>query len=39
VTGGADLFIGYGGVIEREAVKAEADWFVMDWGVLQVGTR
>eukprot|EP01025_Chloroclados_australasicus_P065940 TRINITY_DN9010_c0_g1_i4.p1 TRINITY_DN9010_c0_g1~~TRINITY_DN9010_c0_g1_i4.p1 ORF type:complete len:655 (-),score=102.82 TRINITY_DN9010_c0_g1_i4:319-2283(-) len=27
---GADLFIGYGGVVEREAVAKEADWFVYD---------
>ena len=28
--GGADLFIGYGGVIERPAVASAADWFVYD---------
>lgn len=28
--GGADIFIGYGGVVERAAVAARADWFVMD---------
>lgn len=27
-TGGADLFIGYGGVVVRPAVEAGADWFV-----------
>jgi len=26
--GGADMFIGYGGVVERPAVAARADWFV-----------
>lgn len=30
-TGGADLFIGYGGVVERQAVAAEAEWFVYDY--------
>lgn len=28
----AKAFIGFGGVIEREAVKAKADWFVSDFG-------
>jgi phosphoserine phosphatase len=28
--GGADIFIGYGGVVERPAVAARADWFVND---------
>lgn len=27
----ANAFIGFGGVIEREAVKQKADWFVMDF--------
>lgn len=27
-TGGADLFVGYGGVIERAVVKENADWWV-----------
>lgn len=27
--GGADLFIGYGGVVQRPAVAAGADWFVL----------
>uniref|UniRef100_A0A7S3Z9N4 phosphoserine phosphatase n=1 Tax=Lotharella globosa TaxID=91324 RepID=A0A7S3Z9N4_9EUKA len=27
----ADAFIGYGGVVEREAVKKGADWFVTDF--------
>ena len=26
--GGADIFIGYGGNVEREAVKKSADWYV-----------
>ncbi|KAG1681299.1 hypothetical protein FOA52_007345 [Chlamydomonas sp. UWO 241] len=39
VTGGADLFIGYGGVAERENVKAGADWYVNDWSVLQASLQ
>ena len=31
VSGGADLFIGYGGVVRRPTVEAEADWFVTDY--------
>ena len=27
-TGGADLFVGYGGVVERSYVKENADWWV-----------
>lgn len=27
---GADLFIGYGGVVERPAVAESAEWFVYD---------
>jgi glycerol-3-phosphate dehydrogenase (NAD+) len=34
VEGGADLFIGYGGVEERGNVKAEADWYVYDHKTL-----
>ena len=30
----ADGFIGYGGVVVREKVKAEADWFVSDFAEL-----
>ncbi|KXZ53840.1 hypothetical protein GPECTOR_6g758 [Gonium pectorale] len=33
-TGGADLFIGYGGVVERPAVAAEAEWYVYDYKAL-----
>lgn len=33
-TGGADLFIGYGGVIVRESVAMEADWFVESHATL-----
>ncbi|PNH08421.1 Glycerol-3-phosphate dehydrogenase [NAD(+)], partial [Tetrabaena socialis] len=33
-TGGADLFIGFGGVIERPMVAAEAEWFVYDYATL-----
>ncbi|GIL57042.1 hypothetical protein Vafri_12308 [Volvox africanus] len=34
ITGGADLFIGYGGVVERPAVAAEAEWYVYDYKML-----
>lgn len=27
-TGGADLFVGYGGVVERAVVKENADWWI-----------
>ena len=27
-TGGADLFVGYGGVVERAFVKEHADWWI-----------
>ncbi|KAJ1462432.1 HAD-like domain-containing protein [Pelagophyceae sp. CCMP2097] len=30
----ADAVIGYGGVVEREAVRAGADWFVLDFATL-----
>ena len=30
----ADMFIGYGGVVVRDRVKKEADWFVTDFNVL-----
>ncbi|MBA2479290.1 MAG: phosphoserine phosphatase SerB [Planctomycetes bacterium] len=30
----ADLFIGYGGVVVREKVRAAADWYVMDFADL-----
>eukprot|EP00977_Amphora_coffeiformis_P007235 scaffold1569_cov171-Amphora_coffeaeformis.AAC.21 len=30
-TGGADLFVGYGGIVERAAVKDGTDWFVYDY--------
>ncbi len=33
-SGGADLFIGYGGVVERPSVAAEAEWYVYDHAVL-----
>ena len=26
--GGAEVFIGYGGVVERPAIAAKADWYV-----------
>ena len=31
IPGGADAFIGFGGIAVREKVKAGADWFVMDF--------
>ena len=31
VPGGADVFVGYGGVQVREAVEKGADWFVTDF--------
>lgn len=34
VSGGADLFIGFGGVVERPAVAAEADWYVYSYDQL-----
>jgi len=34
VSGGADLFIGYGGVVERPAVSAAAEWFVYSYEEL-----
>ena len=27
----ADLFIGFGGIVVRDSVKAGADWFVTDF--------
>mmetsp|Transcript_25433 Transcript_25433/g.55213 ORF Transcript_25433/g.55213 Transcript_25433/m.55213 type:complete len:677 (-) Transcript_25433:1350-3380(-) len=36
---GADLFIGYGGVIERRAVAEQAEWFVYDHGSLAQALR
>ena len=32
--GGADVFVGYGGVVERPAVRAGADWYVYDFGQI-----
>lgn len=34
VEGGADAFIGYGGVAVRDKVKAGADWFVYDFAEM-----
>jgi phosphoserine phosphatase len=28
--GGADIFIGYGGVVERPSIAAKADWYMSD---------
>lgn len=30
----ASVFIGYGGVVEREKVRVGADWFIQDFHVL-----
>lgn len=33
----ADLFIGYGGIVVRDAVKKGADWFITDFSdVLKI---
>jgi hypothetical protein len=34
VSGGADLFVGFGGVVQRPAVAAEADWYIYDYQQL-----
>ena len=39
MSGGADLFIGYGGVVARPAVEAEADWFVNDYAELEAAMK
>lgn len=39
VTGGADLFIGFGGVVQRPAVAAEAEWYVYDYVTLMTGLK
>ena len=31
IPGGADAFIGFGGIAVRDKVKAGADWFVTDF--------
>lgn len=33
--GGADYFIGFGGIQVRDKVKAGADWFVMDFAEMR----
>jgi hypothetical protein len=38
-TQGADLFIGYGGVVERKAVAAAAPWFVYSHDTLAEALR
>lgn len=30
----ADLFVGFGGIVTRDIVKKEADWFVTDFDDL-----
>lgn len=35
VPGGADLFIGFGGIVRRPAVAAAAPWFVSSFATLQ----
>jgi phosphoserine phosphatase len=32
----ADAFIGFGGVVEREKVKLNADWYIYDFEVKQL---
>ena len=32
---GADIFVGYGGVVERPPVAQGADWFVLDHDELR----
>eukprot|EP00884_Botryococcus_braunii_P018008 jgi/Botrbrau1/4891/Bobra.118_1s0005.1 len=34
ISGGADLFIGFGGVVKRPIVMEGADWFVDSWQTL-----
>jgi glycerol-3-phosphate dehydrogenase (NAD+) len=34
VSGGADLFVGFGGVVERPAVAAGADWYIHSYDQL-----
>ncbi|KAG2496545.1 hypothetical protein HYH03_005368 [Edaphochlamys debaryana] len=34
VSGGADLFIGYGGVVARPAVAEQAEWYTCDYSSL-----
>lgn len=29
----ANIFIGYGGVVQRDFVKSESDWYIMDFEV------
>jgi glycerol-3-phosphate dehydrogenase (NAD+) len=38
-SGGADLFIGYGGVVQRPPVAAGADWFVLSHDQLIAALR
>ena len=35
VAGGADLFVGFGGIVRRPAVAAAAPWFVNSFSTLQ----
>jgi hypothetical protein len=39
VSGGADLFIGFGGVVARPPVAAAADWFVTGYAELSAALR
>ncbi len=39
MTGGADVFIGFGGVVERPVVAAGADWYVYDYADLVASLR
>ena len=38
-TGGADVFIGFGGVVRRPAVAAAADWFVDSFDSLRTALK
>eukprot|EP00199_Chlamydomonas_sp_CCMP681_P002344 CAMPEP_0119107598 /NCGR_PEP_ID=MMETSP1180-20130426/11493_1 /TAXON_ID=3052 ORGANISM="Chlamydomonas cf sp, Strain CCMP681" /NCGR_SAMPLE_ID=MMETSP1180 /ASSEMBLY_ACC=CAM_ASM_000741 /LENGTH=420 /DNA_ID=CAMNT_0007093113 /DNA_START=27 /DNA_END=1285 /DNA_ORIENTATION=+ len=38
-SGGADLFIGYGGVAVDPTVAAQAEWFIYDWPTLTANMR
>ncbi|CAG9463212.1 unnamed protein product [Pedinophyceae sp. YPF-701] len=34
VSGGADLFVGFGGVVQRDAVAKGADWYIKSYDML-----
>lgn len=39
VSRGADLFVGYGGVVARPLVAAGADWFVYNFDTLRAALQ